>query len=106
MRILIVEDNEDMVAILQGNTAITVAVDAVAALQALESQTFDRVYCDVHGIEKDGFDARSVIERCVVLGVAVLTTSSDNASNEKFERLFGTGRIEKIDVLSTYGRAD
>lgn len=100
--ILVIEDNEDMVFMLNAQVKgwealiVTNAADGMAQLQV---KSFTAVFCDVHGIDKDGFTAHSIVKHCAMIGVPCFITTNDPLAADEFKR---THEAETVDKLTTY----
>ena len=98
--ILVVEDNQDYQGLLRasGFTGL-LASNAVDALALLETEAISIVYCDFHGIQKDGRDAHWIAEYCAGNDIDFKIATSDFTMVQVFREQYGVGSIDKLDML-------
>ena len=110
--ILVVEDNRDLATGLRNNLEIegyevTVAADGRAALEALESTTFDLIILDLMLPDTDGFRVLSRLRASDEVPVLILSARGEEADKVRGLRLGADDYVTKpFGLLELLARVD
>lgn len=94
-----IDDREDVLAVVKGIGGADCATDAHGGTTLALTNDYLAVYCDVHGIQKDGYTADFVVSACQMRGTPVTITTNDPLSAQRY----AARNIPTVSKMKMYG---
>lgn len=98
MRSIIVEDHPELSAMMRDYAPTFLNAEEATHYIEDHKGEVDKVFCDFNGIEKNGHNAKTILELCRKEGIHYVQTTSDIWASRDFQDQ-GIETIAKSDVL-------